>query len=144
MGKSEQKNSRNGGYIPNGYMMMDLMVAMLLLAIAVGPMINAFFPSFAAMNYERRTSVMTAGAMGTLNRVAALCYETLNANLGSPANLSALLGSVSAATQETVVFNGQAHVPVVTVTDYSGGVGGLLEITVTLDTIVFKTLKAQF
>ena len=144
MGKPDPKNSKIAGYRPHGYMMMDLMVSMLLLAIAVGPMINAFFPSFAAMTYERRSTVMTAGAMGTLNRVTALPYETLGANLGSPADLSALLGSASAAAQETVVFNGQNHVPVVTVADASSGTCGLLEITVTLDTVVFQTLKARF
>ncbi|NDY71092.1 hypothetical protein DO021_05965 [Desulfobacter hydrogenophilus] len=32
-----------------GYLMMDLMVAILLMAIAIAPMMNSFFPSFNAM-----------------------------------------------------------------------------------------------
>jgi len=124
-------------------MMMDLMVAMLLMAIAIGPMMDSFFPSFNAMADERRTAVLTTGALGTLNRVTGLAYATLESNMGTPANLSALLGSAEAAAEETVMVNNQAYVPIVTITDASGGIGGLLEITVTLDTIVFQTLKAD-
>lgn len=123
--------------------MMDLMVAMLLMAIAIGPMMDSFFPSFNAMADERRTAVLTTGALGTLNRVTGLAYATLESNMGTPANLSALLGSAEAAAEETVMVNNQAYVPIVTITDASGGIGGLLEITVTLDTIVFQTLKAD-
>lgn len=128
----------------HGYLMMDLMVAILLMAIAIAPMMNSFFPSFNAMTHERRTAVMTAGALGTLNRLAGLPYATLETNIGSPADLSTLLGSASTAAEETIEFNGQDHVPVVTVSDAGGGTDGLLEITVTLDTIVFQTLKADF
>ena len=123
---------------------MDLMVAMLILAIAVGPMIDSFLPVFNALAYERQTTVMTAGALGTLNRLAGLPYATLKGNMGSPADLTALLGSAQDAAEETLLFNNQSYVPVVAVTDASGGICGLLEITVTLDTVMFQTLKAQF
>jgi hypothetical protein len=124
-----------------GFLMIDLLIVILLMAIALGPMITSFFPSFNAMADQRRRAVMTAGAQGTLNRVAGLPYDTLETHMGAPADLAALLGSVAAAAEEAVDFNGQSHVPVVTLTD--AGSGGLLEISVTLDTIVFQTLKAD-
>jgi hypothetical protein len=123
-------------------MMMDLMVAMLMMAIAMGPMMDSFFPSFNAMAHERRTAVMAAGAMGTLNLLAGLPYATLETHTGAPANLSALLGSAAAA-KEAIKFNRHDYMPVVTIIDASSGAGGLLKITVTLDTIAFQTLKAE-
>ena len=126
-----------------GFLMMDLMIAILLMAIALGPMINSFFPSFTAMDSQGRRAVMTAGAQGTLNRVAGRTYDSLKLYIGTSPTLAALLGGPAAA-QETVSFKGQSYLPVVTITDASGGSNGLLEISVTLDTIVFKTLKAAY
>ncbi len=125
----------------SGYMMMDLMVAMLLMAIAIGPMMDSFFPSFNAMAHERRTTVLTARALGILNELTGLPYATLQTHMETPADLLTLLGSASEASIE---FYTQDPVPVVTVIDASGGTCGLLEITVTLDNIVFQTLKADF
>ena len=86
---------------------------------------------------------MMAGAQGTLNRVIEKSYSTLKPHMGTATSLSAILGGPAAA-QETVSFNGKTFVPTVTITDASGGSGGLMEITVTLDTLVFKTLKVDF
>ncbi|WP_300462101.1 hypothetical protein [Desulfobacula sp.] len=123
--------------------MMDLMIVILLMAIAIGPMISSFFPSFAAMADQHRRAVMTAGAQGTLNRLTGLSYATLYPHMGYPTSLAAVLGGPATA-QETVSFNGQTYVPEVSITDASSGIGGLIKISVTLDTIVFKTLKADF
>jgi len=129
--------------IPGGFLMVDLMIVILLMAIAIGPMINAFYPSLNAMASQRRTAVMTAWAQGTLNRLAMMDYDVLEAKVGNDASLVSFLGN-QVAKEETLLFDGKKYLPKLVVTDYSGGSGGLIELTVTLDTIVFKTLKADF
>jgi hypothetical protein len=127
----------------SGFMMVELVIVILLLAMVIGPMVTSLFQSLNAMAAQQRIIVMTSKAMGTLNRVTGLDYSTLKTHMGTPVNLTNLLGSSAAATQEDLRFNGQDFPPVVNIIDASGGAGGLIEISVTLDNIIFQTLKAK-
>ena len=79
-----------------------------------------------------------------MNRVAALDFKTLNDLVqngqANPVNLDTLFGTG----QESFVFKGTSCVPTVVITDASGGAGGLLEITLTLNRVTLKTLKAGY
>ena len=83
-------------------------------------------------------------ARGTLNRVSTLDYEILRINIGNPVDLSALFGSPEEAAKEIFLFEGANYAPMVGIADASGAQGGLLEITVTIGHVSFKTLKADY
>ena len=88
--------------------------------------------------------VFTNQGRGTLNRVISLDFETLNSNQGDPVDLASLFGSAEEADKEIFSFKGVNYTPTVAITDASGGDGGLLELTVTLDYVSLRTLKAEY
>ena len=58
--------------------------------------------------------------------------------------MATLFGSQDEADKETFSFKGQNYTPILAINDASGGVGGLLELNVTVDPVMFKTLKAEY
>jgi prepilin-type N-terminal cleavage/methylation domain-containing protein len=129
---------------PRGFTLIEILVALLLLGMAIVPMLNAFAPAMLSIGGEEETTVFTSQARGTLNRIASLDFNTLSANLGTSVDLAALFGSAAEADKEAFSFKNVNYSPIVSITDVSGGIGGLLEITTTIDHIVMKTLKAEY
>ena len=127
-----------------GFSLVEVVVAVLLLAIAIVPILGAFGPAIFATNVEEGTAVFTNQTRGTLSRVLALDFATLDSNQGDPVNLATLFGTQAEADKETFSFKGTNYTPTVAITDASGGAGGLLELTVTLDYVSLKTLKGEY
>jgi prepilin-type N-terminal cleavage/methylation domain-containing protein len=127
-----------------GFTFLEILLVVLILAIAIVPMVRAFAPAILTASTDEETAVFTNQARGTLNRVMALDFDTLNDNQGDPVNLTALFGSAAEADKETFSLKGKNYTPTVTITDASGGQGGLLQLSVTLEHVRFATLKSQY
>jgi hypothetical protein len=123
---------------------LEILIAVLMLAIAIGPMMSAFAPGIFATRGEERTAVFTNRCRATLNRAASLGFQKLYANRGSPVNLTSLFGSSLEAAKETFVFKGTSFTPVLSIIDMSGGKGGLVEVEVRVDYVTLKTLQAEY
>ncbi len=127
-----------------GFTLIEVLMASIILAIAIAPMLNAFGPALMSTAVGERLAVFTNQAKSTLNRTVGLDYDTLNNNLGSPAVLASLFGSTAEAEREVITFGGTDYTPTISIADASsGGVGGLLEITVTIEEITLKTPKSN-
>ena len=127
-----------------GFTFLEIILVVLILAIAIVPMVRAFAPAVMSASTEEETAVFTNQARGTLNRVMALDFDTLSNNQGNPVDLAALFGSAAEAAKETFSFNGENHTPSLAITDASVGLGGLLQLTVRIDHVSLSTLIAQF
>lgn len=127
-----------------GFTLLEITLVVLILAIAIVPMVRAFSPAALSANTEEETTVFTNQARGTLNRVMALDFDTLNSNQGAAVDLATLFGGGAEAAKESFTFKGESYTPTVAITDASGGAGGLLELTVTLSHIQLSTRKAQY
>jgi len=127
-----------------GFTLFEVLLAGIILAIAIVPMLDAFRPALTSTGTGERLAVFTNQAGSTLERAAGLDYGTLNNSLGDPADLASLFGSAAEANRETFTFAGTAYAPTISIADASGGVGGLLEITVTIEEITLKTLKSDY
>lgn len=127
-----------------GFTLFEVVLAIFILLTAIVPMINAFGPSLFATVSEEATIVFTNYARQTLNRVAVLDFKILNNlvlnNQANPVNLNILFADG----KEAFSLRGTNYIPTVIITDASAGAGGLLEITVTLNQVVLKTLKADY
>jgi len=127
-----------------GFTFLEIILVVLILAIAIVPMVRAFSPGALSANTEEETTVFTNQARGTLNRVMALDFDTLNSNQGATVDLETLFGGGAEAAKESFTFKKENYTPTVAITDASGGAGGLLELTVTISHIQLATLKAQY
>jgi prepilin-type N-terminal cleavage/methylation domain-containing protein len=127
-----------------GFTFLEIILVVLILAIAIVPMVRAFSPGVVSANTEEETTVFTNQARGTLNRVMALDFDTLNSNQGAAVDLATLFGAAAEAAKESFTFKRENHTPTVAITDASGGAGGLLQLTVTISHIQLTTLKAQY
>lgn len=127
-----------------GFTLFEIILAVLLLAIAIAPMLNAYSPAIFSIKGEEETAVFSNQARSTLNRTVALDFATLDDNKGNPVDMATLFGSAAEATKETFSFKGTSYTPVVSISDVSGGDGGLLEIIATVDRITLKTLKTEY
>lgn len=127
-----------------GFTLVEIIIAVALLAIAIVPMVSAYGPAIFSTSTEEETAVFTNQARGTLNRVAALDFPILDNNQGNPVDLVTLFGSAAEAAKETFSLEGNTYTPMVAIADVSGGLGGLLEITVTLDQVSLITLKTEY
>jgi type II secretory pathway pseudopilin PulG len=127
-----------------GFTFLEIVLVVLILAIALVPMVRAFAPAVLTANTDEETAVFANQARGTLNRVMALDFDTLNENQGDPVNLASLFGSTAEADKETFSFKGKNYTPTVAITDASGGLGGLLQLSVTLEHVRFATRKSQY
>jgi prepilin-type N-terminal cleavage/methylation domain-containing protein len=126
-----------------GFTLVEIIIAVLLLAIAIVPMVGAYGPAIFSTAVEDEVGVFANQARGTLNRVAAIDYAILLNNQGNPVDLVALFGSAAEAAKETFSFHGSSYTPTVAIADVSGGLGGLLEITVTADQVSLITLTTE-
>jgi len=133
--------------------LIEILLAMVILAIAFVPMMNAFSPGLATKGGEE-TLVFTNRARATLTRLSGMDYGTLESYVTTYgagtvvlSNLFPLAGfsdGAAEAAKETLTFRGTSHIPTVTLTDASGGSGGLYELTVTIEYVTLKTLKADY
>jgi Tfp pilus assembly protein PilE len=108
-----------------GFTLFEIFLTLLILAIAIIPMMNAFAPALLSSGQGE-----TSKARQTMNGLLDLDFRTLDENKATPGVLITKLGDQAAAGV------------VITVADVSGGAGGLLELTVTLKTVKLQTLKA--
>ena len=127
-----------------GFSLFEIIFALLILAVAIAPIVSAYAPAVLSTAHKKETMVFTNQAKWTLNRMLALDFDTLNNNQGNPVDLESLFGSAEEAAKETFSLNGKSYTLTVAITDASSGAGGLLELTVTLDHISLKTLKAEY
>ncbi|RJQ48351.1 MAG: prepilin-type N-terminal cleavage/methylation domain-containing protein [Desulfobacteraceae bacterium] len=127
----------------SGFSLIEIVAALFILAVAIVPMIKAYAPALSSTTGKEEMVVFANQARGTLYRLLALDYATLNANLGDPADLSSLFGSGAEAAKETFMLNGRSYTPKLSIADAGGGPEGLLELTVTLENVVLSTLKAN-
>lgn len=126
-----------------GFTLFEVLLTILILLIAIVPMIDAFRPSLFATAGEEANVVFTNRARHTLNRAASLDFKTLASNLGTP-SLDTLFG-VGQEAVESFSLSGLSYIPSVSISDASGGIGGLLEIAVTINNqVTLKTLKADY
>ena len=126
-----------------GFTFLEIILVVLILAIAIVPMVRAFAPAVLTAGTDEETTVFANQTRGTINRVMALDFDTLSNHQGNPVNLAALFGSTAEANRETFSFQGKNYTPTVAITDASGGQGGLLQLTVILGQVRFATLKSQ-
>ena len=125
-----------------GFTLFEIFLAILILAIAIVPMMNAFAPALLSTSQGEEQAVFTGQARRTMNRLLDMDFRILDTNRGNRANLVDLFGSQAEADKESFVYLGTTYAPVVAITDASSGSGGLLELTVTLNNIILQTLKA--
>ena len=118
-------------------------ILLVLLAIAVVPMINAFTPAMRATTALDEEVLAANHARGTLNRLLAQPYDRLAAAQTNEVDLNALLGSAELAAQEYLQLDEGTLPPRVAIRDASGGTGGLLEVSVSLKGITLRSLKAD-
>jgi prepilin-type N-terminal cleavage/methylation domain-containing protein len=126
-----------------GFTLFEIILTLLILAVAIVPMMNAFAPALLATGQGEEQAVLTGQARRTMNRLADLDFRILDANQGSPVNLVTLFGSQAEADQESFLYLGTSYTPVVAIADASSGAGSLLELTVTLKSVSLQTLKAN-
>lgn len=131
-----------------GFTLIEIIVALAILTIAIVPMLQAFGPALFSTDFEEKTAVFNNQARRTLNRIATLDFDTLNNNQGDPVDLAVLFGSTAfpkpeEAAKETFTLKGKSYTPVVVITDASGGLGGLVELSVTVEHVQFTTLRAD-
>ena len=134
---------RGASVCNKGFTLLEIIFAVLLLAIAIVPMMNAYAPAIFSTAGEEERAVFTNRARATLNRVAALQFTTLKNNLGNPVDLVTLFGSAEEAAKETFAFRGTNYTPAVAIIDQGGGDGGLLEVEVAINYVTLRTLKAE-
>jgi hypothetical protein len=126
-------------------MFMEILVALVLMAIAIIPMLDAFAPSFLSSNVQQESAVFSNQVRWTLFRVSALDFATLDSNRGDPVDLVQLFDNKPAeAAKENFTYRGATYTPRVAILDASGGVGGLLEVRVTVDRVTLAVLKADY
>ncbi len=149
-----------------GFTLFEIFLALLILAIAIVPMMNAFAPALLSSGQGEEQAVLTGQARRTMNRLLDLDFRSLDANRGNPltagptGQLVALFGSQAEVDKESFVYLGTNYalntniniaicatnasgvsVPDC-VTNASDGTLGLLELTVTLKNVTLQTLKA--
>lgn len=127
-----------------GFTFLEIMLVVLILAIAIVPMVRAFAPAVLTARTDEETAVFANQARGTMNRVMALDFDTLENNQGDPVDLATLFGSAAEADKEIFTYKGKNYTPTVAISDASGGLGGLLQLTVTAEQVRFATLRSQY
>ena len=126
-----------------GFTLFEIIMALLILAIAIVPMMNAFAPALLATGQGEEQAVLTGQARETMNWFLDLDFPTLDANKATPGVLVALFVSQAEPNKPRFSYLGQTYAPVVAIADASGGSGGLLELNVTLKTVTLRTLRAN-
>lgn len=127
-----------------GFSLVEILVALMILATAIIPLINAIGPAVKATAAEAQFAVFSNQARATLNRLWSLDFTTLSAHQSTAVDLASLFGSAAEANQENFMLNGKLYTPAVAITDASGGAGGLLQLAVTINQVRLTTLKADY
>ena len=128
----------------SGFSLFEMLMVLVLLAVAIVPMLNAFGPTLASQSAEEGALIFYNRARGTLSRVMCFPFSTLNARQGNPADPVALFGSTGEAARESFVFRGTNWQPAIAIADASGGTGGLLRVSVRLEDVTLSALKADY
>ncbi len=128
----------------HGFSLLEMLLVLLLLAVAIVPLLSAFSPALKSQSVEETSLVFHNRVRGTLARVTTIPFATLNANQGNPANLVALFGSAGEAANEAFVFRGVNYQPRVAITNVSGGVGGLLRVSASVESVTLNALIADY
>jgi prepilin-type N-terminal cleavage/methylation domain-containing protein len=128
-----------------GFTLLEILLVVILLALAVVPMLKSFRPSLTALQQAEKTVIFKQQSRWTLNRLFTLDFSELadNENGTHPVNLITLLGSSNEAEKEEFFLQGQSYLPEVSIRDASSGQGGLLEIKVSVGSVSLQTLKAE-
>lgn len=126
-----------------GFSLFEVLLALVILAAAIVPVMEAAAPSLSAVSHLEREVVLANRARGTMNRVLDLDFGTLAANIGDPVDLDTLFGSSDEALEETFSHDGISYVPVVAIEDNSEGDSTLLQVSVVLDSLSLVTLKTD-
>ena len=81
---------RNDHIIHNsrGFTLFEIIMTLLILAIAIVPMMNAFAPALLATGQGEEQAVLTGQARRTMNRLTDLDFRSLDANQGNPTLIS--------------------------------------------------------
>ena len=132
-----------------GLTLIEVAVALFILSMVIIPLMDSFRTALITTGSGERQAVFTNQTRGTLYRIAALDFAELNSNQGNPVDLAVLFGSATdpkpaEAAKEEFVYRGKIYTPSVAISDASGGMGGLLELSVTVADINLKTLKADY
>ena len=128
----------------SGFSLLEMLMVLVLLAVAIVPLLNAFRPALMSQSAEEASLVFHNRARGTLARVMTNNFSALYARRGDPVNLAALFGSAGEAAREAFVFRGASWQPGIAITDASGGAGGLLRVSVSLEDVRLNALKADY
>jgi prepilin-type N-terminal cleavage/methylation domain-containing protein len=134
---------------PKGLTLIEVAVALLILSLVIIPLMDSFRTALITTGGEERLAVFTNQARGTLYRIAALDFADLDSNRGNPVDLAVLFGGATdpkpdEAAKEDFDYRGKTYTPTVALSDASGGAGGLLELSVTVEEINLKTLIADY
>jgi prepilin-type N-terminal cleavage/methylation domain-containing protein len=132
-----------------GFTLVETLLVVLLLAIVLVPVLNAFWPVWRSGDETERTTLLAYRAEGALARLTALPFAQLRDHIGDPADMAALFDWSTPPTadelaEEQCVFRGQTNRISVSILDASRGAGGLLELRATCGGITLRTLKAEY
>ncbi len=127
-----------------GFTLTELLVVIVILAIAVIPMIEAFAPARRAGPLPQQRTTLIYETEGILNQVLDLPYAEVAAYQASPVTLLPVLAARNGTTTTGVVYRGTTYTPTLKLTDAGGGTGGLVMVTVTVDDETLTALKAQY
>ena len=122
---------------PSGFTLFEVMVTIFILSLAVVPMMKSFRPAMMSSAGVAKTTVLTNQARGTLERLSAVDFNTLNICT------SELSTDFFEDNLEKITFEGIDYDPKITITDAAGD-STLLKLTVTIETISFSTLRADY
>lgn len=136
-----------------GFTLVEILIAIVILTIAIVPMMGAFSPALTTSSGEEEL-VFTSQALSTLNRLSAMDFAILNSytsiygfgqvNLTDLFTLSGFSDAISEEALESFTLNGHSYTPTIILSDASSGAGGLYEITVTIEYVTLKAMKAEY
>jgi prepilin-type N-terminal cleavage/methylation domain-containing protein len=135
---------RNTAGRRGGFSLTELLVVIVILAIAIVPMINAFAPARRAGPLPQRSAALLCATEGILNQALDLGYAELAACRSAPATVLPMLAARNGTTTTGIVHRGTTYTPTLELADAGGGTGGLIMVTVTLGDETLVGLKAQY
>ena len=128
----------------SGFSLLEMLMVLVLLAVAIVPMLNAFRPTLMSASAEEGSLVFQNRARGTLSRVMTNNFSALDARKSNRVDLVTLFGSAGEAAKESFAFRGTNWQPGIAIADASGGTGGLLRVSVTMEQVTLSELKADY
>nr|WP_320192930.1 prepilin-type N-terminal cleavage/methylation domain-containing protein [uncultured Desulfobacter sp.] len=126
-----------------GFTLFEILIALVILGTAIIPIMDAMAPSMSTIPYLEKEIVLTNRARGTLNRIIALDFDTLTANVGNPVDITSLFGNITEGQKEIFTHGSVVYQPVIAIEDESGGDNTLLKLSVTLENLKVATLKTN-